>query len=509
MKLTKRNKLLPLRYKLAAYFFALVCITLVLLWIFQIVFLEGFYKTIKSTRVEQSAQQISLSIKNGGDTVETINNISRKNGLSVYIYDTSSPIFLKLYSKNYNNTINMSEFEEHRAYKYYREAYENGGTCMDTTTLETDIREMQQFNDISKSNYDKTVQRETKPVDTQQYIEFRYENLIYAEIIPVDDSTEYFMLISSTITPVSSVVETLRIQLIIVSSIVFLIAIGLSLYAARRISRPLSEMNKSAKELAKQNYDVEFKGMGYLEVKELNDTLNYTRKELSKVDALRRELIANISHDLRTPLTMIKGYGEVMRDLPGENTPENVQVIIDEASRLSNLVTDLLDLSKLQAGALTLDAEVFSLTDSIKNIFKRYSKLKEQDGYNIVFESDQNVLIYGDELKMSQAIYNLMNNAINYVGEDKTVIVKQIVSDKKVRVEVIDHGAGISQDKLEYIWDRYYKVDKLHKSAVIGTGLGLSIVKNILELHNATYGVISKVGVGSTFWFELAIKSEK
>ena len=96
MKLTKRNKLLPLRYKLAAYFFALVCITLVLLWIFQIVFLEGFYKTIKSTRVEQSAQQISLSIKNGGDTVETINNISRKNGLSVYIYDTSSPIFLKL-----------------------------------------------------------------------------------------------------------------------------------------------------------------------------------------------------------------------------------------------------------------------------------------------------------------------------------------------------------------------------------------------------------------------------
>ena len=311
--------MLPLRYKLAAYFFALVCITLVLLWIFQIVFLEGFYKTIKSTRVEQSAQQISLSIKNGGDTVETINNTSRKNGLSVYIYDTSSPIFLKLYSKNYNNTINMSEFEEHRAYKYYREAYENGGTCMDTTTLETDIREMQQFNDISKSNYDKTVQRETKPVDTQQYIEFRYENLIYAEIIPVDDSTEYFMLISSTITPVSSVVETLRIQLIIVSSIVFLIAIGLSLYAARRISRPLSEMNKSAKELAKQNYDVEFKGMGYLEVKELNDTLNYTRKELSKVDALRRELIANISHDLRTPLTSLKGYIDLIKKEKSNN----------------------------------------------------------------------------------------------------------------------------------------------------------------------------------------------
>ena len=202
---------------------------------------------------------------------------------------------------------------------------------------------------------------------------------------------------------------------------------------------------------------------------------------------------------------MIKGYGEVMRDLPGENTPENVQIIIDEASRLSTLVTDLLDLSKLQAGALTLESDVFSLTDSIKNIFKRYSKLKEQDGYKIEFESNQDVLIYGDELKMSQVIYNLVNNAVNYVGEDKTVIVKQVVTGDRVRVEVIDHGAGIPKDKLDYIWDRYYKVDKMHKSAVIGTGLGLSIVKNILDLHNATYGVESKEGQGSNFWFEMDI----
>ncbi len=490
------------------YFFTLVCVTLILLWIFQIVFLEGFYKTIKSTRVEQGAQQISMSIKNGDDTTDIIDNVSRKNALSIYVYDTSSPIFLKVYSKNYNNVISKSDYQEHQAYRYYKKAYENGGTYMDTTTLESDLRELEEFRNIVETPYEKTSQEETMSAYSPQRIEYRYENLVYAEIIPVDDSTEYFMLINTTITPVSSVVDTLRIQLIIVSTIVFLIAIGLSLYSAKRISRPLSEMNKSAKELAKQNYDVEFNSSGYLEVKELNDTLNYTRKELSKVEQLRRELIANISHDLRTPLTMIKGYGEVMRDLPGENTPENVQIIIDEASRLSTLVTDLLDLSKLQAGALTLDADTFCLTDSIKNIFKRYSKLKEQDGYNIVFESNQDVLVYGDELKMSQVVYNLMNNAINYVGEDKTVIVKQIVSGKKVRIEVIDHGAGIPKDKLDYIWDRYYKVDKLHKSAVIGTGLGLSIVKNILDLHNATYGVMSEEGNGSTFWFELDIQKE-
>lgn len=504
MKLTKWTKRLPLRYKLAMYFLTLACTTIALLWIFQIMFLEGFYKTIKSTRVEQAAHQISLSIKNGENVTEIIDNVSRKNSLSVYIYDTSTPIFLKMYSQNYNNVINADEFQEHRVYRYYKDAWENGGTYMDTTTLESDIQELEKYMQSINSQFNNDRQEEMFQY-SPQHIEYRYENLVYAEIIPVDDSTEYFMLINSTITPVSSVVETLRIQLIIVSAIVVLIVIVLSLYSARRISRPLSEMNKSAKELAKQNYDVEFNSSGYLEVNELNDTLNYTRKELSKVENLRRELIANISHDLRTPLTMIKGYGEVMRDLPGENTPENVQIIIDEASRLSTLVTDLLDLSKLQSGVLTLDASVFCLTDSIENIFKRYSKLKEQDGYTIEFESNQDVLIYGDELKMSQVIYNLMNNAINYVGEDKTVIVKQIVENKKVRIEVIDHGVGIPQDKLEYIWDRYYKVDKMHKSAVIGTGLGLSIVKNILDLHNANYGVISEEGKGSTFWFEIDI----
>lgn len=136
-----------------------------------------------------------------------------------------------------------------------------------------------------------------------------------------------------------------------------------------------------------------FDGKDYREVAELSDTLNATAKELGKNESLRRELIANVSHDLRTPLTMIIAYAEVMRDLPGENTPENVQVVIDEAGRLTNLVNDMLDMSKLQAGVMEKNDTVYNLTESIESVLERYNKLKEQDGYSIHFEYDRKVLV--------------------------------------------------------------------------------------------------------------------
>ena len=243
-----------------------------------------------------------------------------------------------------------------------------------------------------------------------------------------------------------------------------------------------------------------------MEIEELSDTLNYAAKELSKVESLRRELIANMSHDLRTPLTMISGYGEVMRDIPGENTPENVQIIIDETKRLTNLVNDMLDLSKIQSGVQELNLSEVNITQEIKNIIKRYDTLLKKDEYDIHFEYDEEVIVEADIIKLNQVIYNLINNAINYTGEDNQVIVRQIVKNKKVRIEIIDHGPGIEKDQLPYIWDRYYKVDKTHVRSKVGSGLGLSIVKGLLELHHAEYGVESEESKGSVFWFALPIK---
>ena len=226
------------------------------------------------------------------------------------------------------------------------------------------------------------------------------------------------------------------------------------------------------------------------------------------MEKIRKELIANISHDLRTPLTMISGYSEVMRDIPGENTPENMQVIIDETARLTSLVNDLLNVSKLQSGTQKMDVKKMSLTKAIKDTVKRYDTLINHNGFTIKFESDEEAFILGDETRLLQVVYNLINNAINYTGSDKTVIVKQEITDNVVRISVIDSGEGISEQDLPLIWDRYYKVDKVHKRAMVGTGIGLSIVKNILLLHNSRFGVSSEVGKGSTFWFEFKLYQE-
>ena len=151
---------------------------------------------------------------------------------------------------------------------------------------------------------------------------------------------------------------------------------------------------------------------------------------------------------------------------------------------------------------MTLEAEEFCITDEARSILQRYTKLTD---YKIEFLAGEDVLVYADRSKISQVIYNLVNNAITYTGPEKKVTVYQTAHDNMVRIAVQDTGEGIPADQLKDIWNRYYKVDKEHKRAQVGTGLGLSIVKSILELHQSPFGVQSELGKGSIFWFELPI----
>ena len=323
------------------------------------------------------------------------------------------------------------------------------------------------------------------------------------------NGTDYVILADSELTPVDATERTLQIQFLWIAAVVLLLGLILAFFLSRSISKPIRQMNESAKELASGRYSADFSVEGFREVRELSDSLNYAASELSKTDALQKELIANISHDLRTPLTLVKGYAEVVRDIHGEDVGQSMQVIIDETNRMTELVNDLLDLSKLKAGVRKLNPERFDLTALVREVMERYEKLTGHDGYSVSFEGTSEAYVTADRVMILQVVYNLINNAINYTGPDKTVRVSETVTDGSVRISVTDTGEGIPEDQLDQIWDRYYKVDKVHRRATVGTGLGLSIVKQILSEHNARFGIQTELGKGSTFWFELPLSPDE
>ena len=329
--------------------------------------------------------------------------------------------------------------------------------------------------------------------------------LLKVSVVTTDGGKTRVVFVNSLITPVKNMTDSLRGQLIVLSFIMLVLSIVLSYIYSKHLSKPIIEMNNEADKLAKGDFDVHFEqSSGSRELDELGEKLNHAASELSKVNSLRSELIANVSHDLRTPLTLITGYSEMMRDLPGENNIENLNLIIDESKRLSQIVNDVLDISKYQSGSVQFKKEVFCITDEILSIKDRLSAFTSSNGFTFSFDYSDEILVNADKNAISRVIYNLISNAINYTGsENKAVEIIQTAKDKKVKIEVVDHGKGISQEDLPYVFDRYYRSSESHVRSVLGSGLGLSIVKTILIAHDAEFGVLSSPGHGSDFWFAL------
>lgn len=329
------------------------------------------------------------------------------------------------------------------------------------------------------------------------------ETITRTEYFVMRDGRTLSLTFHAVITPVNATVTTLEMQLVVITLLMLLLSVLLALMMSGHISRPIAMLNDSAKLWGKGKYETRFSGKGYPEITELSDTLNLAAGELSRTENLRRELMANISHDLKTPLALIYSYAEMMHDFPTEITPGQTQTIMDETKRLTSLVNDVLDMSRLESGWVKLDLREYNLTESIKETVCRMSELLKKEGFDIAFEYDGDAVITADEIKITQAFYNLLINAVNYGGGDKKVTVRQTTLDGFVKIEVTDNGEGIAPENMPYIWDRYYKADVKHKRPVAGTGLGLSIVKKIFEMHNAEYGAESEPGCGSKFWFKL------
>ena len=470
---------MSIRIKIFAYLLIFCALLIGLLWLFQVVFLDDIYKTIKIAEIKSDMNLLVDNIEND-DIAQIALNIAGSQDINVEIFDARGLIIFGANGTGQTRT-RVSDLEKTRMYLM---AVENNGEYLEYPN-------------------DRETAQPNTPMGVILTASFMQQRIQYCKIVSAASGASYTIFLEAIISPVNATVNTLQIELLFITGFMIVFSVVIALLIARRVSKPIVSLNNSAKILAAGRYDVHFTGKGYKEISELSNTLNYTANELTKVEALRRELIANISHDLRTPLTMIAGYAEAMRDLPGENNAENAQIIVDEAKHLSLLVNDVLDISRLQSGVQQLLPEVFDVTQSIRQMIERMAELIKNTGVSIVFENDGPAFVEADPIKLMQAFYNLLTNAINFVGEDKKVLVRQTQTADGLLVEIIDCGKGIAQEELPYIWDRYYRTGELHKRSVVGTGIGLSIVKSILELHGAQYGVISSVGQGSNFWFRL------
>ena len=440
----------------------------VLLWVGQILFLQNFYYGMKTRDIIRTADSM-LAIYAGGDYEEQFNELAWENDMCIEVRD------------RYERTVFSS-----------REML--GVNCF-----------LHGLNNHSREIIDKWIKPSTEGVgyDTVKNPITQEDILIYACVIGSAEEPQGYLLLNTRLAPVSSTVSILERQLIIITVALVLIGLAISFAVSKRLAKPIVQVTEDAQQLAHGRYDITFRGGGYVEAERLAETLTYASGEINRIDTMQRDLIANASHDLRTPLTMLKAYAEMIRDLSGDNPvkrAEHLQVIIEETDRLTALVNDILDLSKLENGKMTLDRTSFDMEQRLREIVDRYRGLSSVSGYQFSLDTDGEAPVCCDAGKIEQVICNLINNAMNYTGEDKQIFVSMTHTPEGIRIAVRDTGQGMDQETLSRIFDKYYRSEN-YKREVVGTGLGLSIVKAILRLHDYAFGVDSKVGEGSTFWF--------
>ena len=484
---------LGMRWRIFIYLLGFAIIMIILLWLFQIVYLDQFYEQTKRDQIESAYNNISQHLDDD-DLADYTKDIALMYNICVDVYtlDRTNGLLFgveKIVSVDILGDCIIHHMAEIEKARLYSEAEVNPEGYM------------QIFSRLSFNHFE-SLDSDTELTITKD--DSLSKSLVYSRLATDREGNSYLLLLNSTITPVSATVAALRAQLVIISVILIILALVISFIIARRLSRPIRKLNVAAKKMAKGDLTVNFPAEGYKEISELADTLNYASSELARTDALQKDIVANISHDIRTPLTMISGYAEFMRDFPDEDHSESIEVIVNETERLRDLVNDILDNSRISAGVSSIEPHVFNFTESLAGFISNYNHLMEFKGYRIDFEADTVVWLNADERRMLQAIGNMLNNALTHIGEDKLIIVRQLVKGDTMRVEISDHGCGIPQEDIPHIWERYYRTDAPAKGNH-GSGLGLSIVKGIFDMHGAKYGVISKIGEGSTFWFEMKI----
>ncbi|MEG7832509.1 HAMP domain-containing sensor histidine kinase [Bacillus cereus] len=381
------------------------------------------------------------------------------------------------------------------------------------------LQAVQYFADMIREGTSNSNQLSTFILDGGENI----KNSIFVKpIIENGRITEYAFAIAS-LQPVNEAMLVLKDYYVYALIIVFLVIILLSFYYSKIIVKPLIKINRVTKKMANFDFseklpvtaDDEIGGLSgsintlSVNLKDRIDRLNVANTKLQQdiererqLEKTRKEFISGVSHELKTPLSVIRSFAEGIKDGVSKDTSYYTDVILEETENMNRLIVEMLELAKLESGTYKLDMTTFSIGELTQQVYTKLLFSMEEKHLQVNIDADSSILVKANRSRIEQVVVNLLSNAIRYTPEGEKIQVSIIDAEDTVKVEIENTGNPIPEESLEKIWDRFYRLDASRSRHTGGTGLGLSIVKNILDLHHAEYGVYNTTN-SVVFYFNL------
>ena len=479
---------------IAAFVGLLVCLVLALM-IINGNFLEPYYIRNKQAQFIDIYEKLGKAIDEGNLTDEkvsdTLVHLAEKNNTSFLVLDErSGKVFTNVYDK---------DMLKNQMFGYL-------------------LNQAQKDSKILESTDDYQINQSWDPWNQNYYIEMWGT---------FDDGSQFLLR-----SPLESIRESAAISnrfLIYIASFLIIISIVFIWYFSKRLTNPILELAVLSDKMANLDFDAKYTSGGSNEIGELGANFNRMSEKLEstiselkkannelqkdierkdKLEQMRNEFLGNVSHELKTPLALIQGYAEGLKEGINEDAESRefyCDVIMDEASKMNLMVKNLLTLNQLEFGDEDISFERFNLTEVVGGVLQSMEILAQQAEANVIFRQADPVYVWADEFKVEQVVRNYVSNAFHHVSGDKVVEVKILSDGEKAKVTVFNTGSPIPEKDIGHIWDKFYKVDKAHTREYGGNGIGLSIVKAIMESFHQKYGV-NNYDNGVEFWFELDVK---
>lgn len=481
-----------LRMKITLIILLIISVLLLSIGLLNNFGLRWFYQNEKVSEIKEAYLKIDNEVMKIGSLGQHIIDESTEESV---INDSLKSIILD-YSNKYNITIALVDSFTNKA--IYSSAREGDGLI--SRIQDGFIGNQNQ--DILYTNNNYTIILH-KTMQNTSFIEgFGYCS---------DNQT---MVIMST--PVASLKESVSISnrfLIYMAIIGFIITVILTFIIAKMITYPILELAEISNKMGKLDFTAKYIGNRSDEIQTLGQNMNYMSDRLKKaidelqeanellkedikrkeaIDEMRKDFIANVSHELKTPIALIQGYAEGLNEGLCEDEESRkyyTEVILDESEKMNKMVKQLLTLSSLESGNSILHKENFNLTSLIESVLGSISILIGEKNVNIEFDSDKEIFLNADEFKIEEVVTNYISNSIHHVSDSGEIKINVSDDGENITFSVYNTGNPIPEKDLNNIWEKFYKVDKAHSRAYGGSGIGLSIVKAIVEAHNGTVAV--------------------